>query len=449
MARPSLGVHLQQSLGQHMLLLPRMLQSIELLQLPAAELEGWLRQAAEENEALVLRERPPPGDRALVGSGRRGTREDSQRHDEMLQNQPDRGSGSLAQIEAELSLLDVEPPVRDWARFLAGCLDERGYLSAGDERLIELAREAGLEGGSGELERAIAALQSLEPRGIGARNAVQALILQLDPDDPQYALLRALLEDFLEELAKNRLPAVARAMGLTLEELRGLIERLRELEPRPAAALGEANVPPIAPDVIVEEAPDGTFEVRVESSGVPVVRIDPRIESLARDRLQSPEVKSYVRGKIDRARWIVEALEQRGVTLGRIARALFEHQKPFLEHGPGHLLPLRMRELASELGLHVSTVSRAVAAKHVQTPWGIFPLRHFFQGSAGGGESIARDDVREAVREVFASEDPHRPFADDEVVERLRARGLELARRTVTKYRRELGIPSSYRRRAY
>ena len=138
----------------------------------------------------------------------------------------------------------------------------------------------------------------------------------------------------------------------------------------------------------------------------------------------------------------------RRATLGRIGARLFEHQHVFLDKGPGHLAPLRMKDLADELGIHVSTVSRAVAGKYAQTPWGILPLRHFFQG-ASGGEERAREDVRDLVRGVFAAEDPKTPLSDDEVVVCMREKGFDLARRTVAKYRQELEIPSSYRRRRY
>ena len=160
-------------------------------------------------------------------------------------------------------------------------------------------------------------------------------------------------------------------------------------------------------------------------------------------------MRSYLRGKLDRARWLIDAMEQRERTLMRIATRTFEHQRAFLEQGPGHLVPLRMSDLADELEMHVSTVSRAVAGKYAQTPWGILPLRHFFQSSAGADEDSARDDVLQVVKEVFEGEDARAPLSDDQVVEAMKKRGWKLARRTVAKYRGELGIPSSYRRRKY
>lgn len=446
MARTGIGIHLSQALGQHQLLIPRMLQSIEVLQLPGQELEAFLRRQAEENEALELVE--PRLDAVRPPRSSRGSRERTEDHDEMLRNQPDLRGGLRERVEEELALVECEPELMEWVRFLVGCLDDAGYLSTDDATLLRLAAELGLEGDEDTLERALAVLQGLEPRGIGARGAVHALLLQLDPEDPEFGLLRAVLVDFLEDVARNKLPAVARSLGVSVEELQKLLARLGELDLRPAAGLVEGGAPPLTPDVVVEV--DGEdFSVRLERSGLPQVRLDERVSELARDRDQGAEVRSYLRGKLDRARWLVDAVEQRERTLLRVAQRTFEHQRAFLRQGPGHLAPLRMSDLAQELGIHVSTVSRAVASKYAQTPWGILALRHFFQSPAGADSESARDDVLETVRRVFAEEDPAAPLSDDAVVEALDRQGFKLARRTVAKYRGELGIPSSYRRRKY
>ncbi len=446
MERPGLGQRLQQTLGQHQLLLPRLLQSIEVLQLPHLELEAWLRRQAEENEALELIEVRPESVRPprITSRGREAT----EAHDEMLQNQPDRTPGLAQRVAEELAMVEAEEAVLEWARFLVRCLDPRGFLTLDDGTLLQLGREQGLEGEADLLERAIAVLQSLEPRGIAARGAVHALLLQLDPPDPEYGLLRALLVDFLEDVARNKLPAVARALGVSLPELERLLARLRALDPRPAAALLEDSAPLLRPDVVVEPAGDG-FEVRLDSARLPQVRIDERVAQLARDRVQPRDVRRYLRAKLDRARWLIDAVEQRERTLLRVSVALFVHQRAFLEHGPGHLVPLRMAALSSELGVHISTISRAVAGKYAQTPWGIFALRHFFQGPAGADEESAREGVLAALKTLVEAEDRHRPLSDDQVVAAMARKGWKLARRTVAKYRRELGIPSSYRRRRY
>lgn len=429
---------------QQMLLQPRMIQSIEVLQLPTAELETYLREASESNEAL--RVDAPPADAGSYEP--RGTRADSDAHDEMLRNQPDRAQSVAQIVEQQLAVAGFQGELNEWVRLLVGCLDQRGYLSASDEQLLAWADEHGLAAGPENLGRAKAALQSLEPRGIGARNAVEALILQLDPEHPEYDHLCVLLEDFLQDLAHNKLPGVARAMGLELEHLGYLIDLLRDLDPSPAASLVQDLAPLIRPDVLVEWTGNG-HEIRLARGCYPPVAVDPDVQTMARDRSQTTEVRSYLRQKVDQARWIVEAVEQRAHTLLRIGRQLFAHQRAFLERGPGHLVPLRMNQLADELGVHVSTVSRGVGGKYAQTPWGILPLRSFFQAAAGANPESARGDVRERVREIIAAEDTRHPLSDDEIVSALVDTGVQIARRTVAKYRRELGIPSSYRRRKY
>lgn len=447
--RPFQGLRLGQR--QEMSLLPQMLQAVEVLQLPTTELQGFLLEAFEGNEALCLEEGltdptelAPPG-----ASGARGGGDDGEGRDAWLQNQP-AGAPSLPEVvEEQLSVIDVEPGLLPWVRLVVGALDDNGYLSTPDEALLEQAREAGLveegETGDRDLGRAIALVQGLEPRGIGGRNAVEALLLQLDPGDGDYALLCMLLEDFLEELAKNKLPAVAKAMGLDVDRVQELLERLKELDPRPAAGLAGEASPRLHPEVIVERTAEG-FEVRIDQSGLPPLAIDPDVRALSRDRDLSKEVRQRLRGSLDQARWLLQALEQRKDTLQRVATTLFAHQTPFLEHGPGHLLPLRMNQVAEWLGVHTSTVSRAVSGKVAQTPWGIHPLRWFFQS---GADDVARTDVREMVRSVIDAEDPSAPLSDDEIVAALAERGTKVARRTVAKYRQELSIPSSYRRRRH
>lgn len=428
---------------QRQLLQPRLLQSIEVLQLPVHELEAWLAAAAEENQALVL-EAPGPG-----SSGPLPSREATERHDEMLRNQPDRRRGLTDELLEQVDLWGLEIEVDRWVRFLIGCLDENGYLSPTDEELEGLAGEAGLAPDRTALGLGIAALQRLEPRGIGGRDMQEALLLQLDDEDADYSLLCRLIEEFLEPLAKNRLPQVARGLGLELEELGTLLERLRGLDPCPGAGLLAEGAPELRPDVVVEEEAPGRYTVSLEFSQLPAVQLDDELLQLARDAGSPREARAWARERVERARWVVEALEQRGATLLRVAGRVFHHQRAYLERGPGHLQPLTMVAVAEELGLHLSTVSRAVSGKVVQCPWGILPLRHFFQAATGDAEAPAREDLREIVRAVFDGEDTRAPLSDDQAVEELARRGHQVARRTVAKYRGELGIPSSYRRRKY
>lgn len=436
-----------QSQGQEMVLLPKMLQSIQLLQLSGLELEEFLRNAAEENEALELDPRTDSDSAPQSRASKAALRAATERHGEWLESQPERPRSLHAVLEEQLALVELDQRTTGATRFLIEHLDSNGYLPFEDQDLLERARVAGLDLDAEGLARGKRVLHAFEPRGIGARNAIEALLLQLDPSDPDFADLRRLLLDFVGELARNKLPSVASAMGLSIDGLKELLAKLATLDPRPGRELCEAQAPTITPELIVERVGDG-FEVRLEGSALPAVGIDPQIVALAREKV-GPQVKAYLRDKVERARWIVDALAQRGRTLLAIARAVFERQREFLEHGPTRVAPLRMNELADRLGLHTSTVSRAVAGKHAQTPWGIFPLRQFFQAAVGGGEELARDELLERVRALFAAEDGAAPLSDDDVVRLLSEQGVQVARRTVAKYRAELGLSSSYLRRRY
>lgn len=445
MARFGYGQELRQVGRQEMQLQPRMLQAIEVLQLARGELDAFLREALQENEALGLDEPPPE---APPPAQAPGSRQKSDAFDAWLENQPGVAKGLVEHLQEEIGMLDVDAELLPWVHLVVSSLDPSGYLTISDEALLALAGERGLEPDPGRLGRAIAVVQGLEPRGIGGRDAVESLLLQLDPGEPDYGLLCRLIEEFLEDVARNKLPLVARELEIDLERLEELLARLRQLELTPGAALSGADPPPIRPDVIV--VPDGSgFEIRIDQSGLPALRIDAEVERLARDRGQPGEVRRYLWSKIERAHWLIDALEQRLRTLQRTAVEVFVEQKAFLERGPSHLVPLRMTDLAERLGIHVSTVSRAVAGKYVDTPWGVFPLRSFFQGAAGGSERTVRGTVQDELRAIVEGEDPHEPLSDEELALALEAKGYDVARRTVAKYRRELGIPSSYRRRKY
>lgn len=428
-------------------MLPRMLQSIEILQLPGAELEIFLMKQAEENGALRLE----GGGGLLRGAY---SPEASERKSAWLESQEAPEGGLLEALEEQLSWLDVPTEDAPWVRLVVECLDDRGYLSLSDEALQEHAEERGLEGGLARLGRAIALVQQqLEPRGIGGRDLVEVLLLQLDPREEDYELLCRLLEEFLDDLARNKLPAVARSLGVSMERLDELLGRLRQLQPAPAAGMGGVTLPPITPEVIVERTEEG-FRVRIDNSGLPTVSIDPDFRSLAKKKdahgAKSVEVRRYMRDKLDRARWIVEALEQRKRTLQRVATYVLGRQQGFLDNGPDALVPLTMGEVADALSIHLSTVSRAVAGKYTETPYGVLPLRDFFPAAAAGSVAGAvRDHAREAVRAIVAAEDPGRPVSDGVIVKAMGELGFSVARRTVAKYRKELAIPSSYRRRRY
>lgn len=431
---------------QEQVLLPSMLQSIQLLQLATTDLSLFLERAAEENVALSV-ERPSGGytnSASATSSGADAT----ERYDAWLSSQPDRDPGLTEVLEDQLAWLNVSQSLDPWVRHVIGFLEGSGLLETADETLLGEAANSGLVGDAGDLGRAIAIVQSMEPRGVGGRDQVEALLLQLDPKHADYELLAQLLESHLEDLTRNKLPKVARAMGLELERLEDLLAELRGLQLSPGAQYSDGGEPALLPDLYVEEGESG-WELRLEEGSLPTVKVDADVETLAREKELDREVKQYLKQRVEEARWIVDAVEQRRRTLLRVARATFAHQTAFLTDGPKALRPLRMTAIAEELEVHLSTVSRAVAGKHVVTPFGLLSLRSFFQGAGGGNEDQARNSVRDTVGALIEAEDDAAPLSDEDLVAALAEQGSKVARRTVAKYRKELGIPSSYRRRKY
>jgi RNA polymerase sigma-54 factor len=431
---------LHQRPEQQQLLLPRMIQAVEALELPAAELATWLREAYQQNEALRLVEAP---------WARRASLSSEQPGDDWIENQALAQSVDLsAALFEQLPWLNLSPQREEWVRFLILCLDERGFLSVPDEELLLLAETTGIAGGAAALGLAVADLQRLEPRGLGGRNQQEALLLQLDPHAPDYAALAALIEQHLPAIERNKLPQVARALGRSLADLEPLLVQLRRLHPDPVAAWSQTSAPRLEADLYVTPTEAG-FELTTERGRVPEVSIDPRAQRLASDPQQSKELREYLRGRLERARWVIDAVSQRLATLERVGRAVFAHQGRFLREGPAWIRPLTMNAVAEELGLHPSTVSRAVAGKGVQTPFGILPLRSFFSAEFKPGCQQGRPELLAALAKLVAEEDRRQPLSDDLLVEALTCQGFEVARRTVAKYREELGIKSSYRRREF
>jgi len=308
-----------------------------------------------------------------------------------------------------------------------------------------------------EAEDALRVVQRLEPKGVGGRTMEETLVLQLDPSAPTYRELRDLIENHLEDLGKGmtRLPKIAKDMHCEVEDVKLLLEELQDLHAKgvlnfkPGARLAETAARPIHPDVTVVEE-DGEFKVDLVNSYFPSLTVRADYAALVNDKTQPSEIRDMARRKVENARWLIDAIRQRQATLTKVAQRIFWHQRDFLLHGKAALRPLKMQTVADELGIHVSTVSRAIADKWVQTPQGVHPLKSFFVGGTenASGEVESRDNVKERVKEIIEKEDAANPLSDDDVAEKLKVHGLDVARRTVTKYRKQLGIASSRQRKA-
>jgi RNA polymerase sigma-54 factor len=487
--RLSLG--LEQKLVQKQVLAPRMIQSMEILQLPILALQDRIEEELAENPMLEAREQDPTlpdeaGEREnpdaptaeekeLVVDEKNDNSEDFERLLEMDREFPDhfddaprRSAGSLDEasqrkhdamaniaarsvtlqdyLETQLGELDLDDAVCLTAERIITSLDSNGYLTSSLEDVLPPGSDATV---LSVAERALAVIQSLDPAGVGARSLRECLLLQLRPDMPMYSEVKTLISDHLEDLHHNRLPAIQRKTGFSIERIQRAWEELRKLNPKPGAAFNQLSAPTVTPDLFVDQLEDGSYKVRLEEGYTPTLRISKYYRQRLLSGKATPEEREFIKRKINAAQWLIESIEQRRSTLTRVAQAIIDHQTRFLNEGPEAIEPLKMQQIADKVGVHVTTVSRAVGDKWIQTPRGIYPLKRFFVGGtkSDDGEDVAWDAIRIKLQELIDKEDKSNPYSDDELVRELHKHGLRAARRTITKYRKKMDIPSSRQRR--
>jgi len=344
----------------------------------------------------------------------------------------------------QLALAVPDPVNRMIGRYLLDMVDEAGYLS-GD--LATVAEKLGAP--LAAVEAVLAELQKFDPPGVCARNLTECLAMQLKERDRFDPAMRALVEH-LDLLAKRDLAGLRRLCGVTDEDLADMIAEIRNLNPKPGLAFGSTVVQPIVPDVLVRSAPDGTWRVELNSDTLPKVLINQRYYAQVSKGTRNDKDKSYLAECLQTATWLVRALDQRAKTILKVSSEIVRQQDAFFEKGVQHLRPLNLKTVADAIGMHESTVSRVTANKYMATARGIFELKYFFTSSisaADGGEAHSAEAVRHRIRQMIDGENAEDVLSDDTIVEKLRGAGIDIARRTVAKYRDAMRIPSSVQRR--
>jgi RNA polymerase sigma-54 factor len=273
-----------------------------------------------------------------------------------------------------------------------------------------------------------------------------------DDADPSLKTARVLIENHLDDLGQNRMPRIAEKTGFSMEQIKRGLEQMRRLSLAPARSLNEETAAPIFPDAAVEFDEEHDRYIAYLTDGrLPNVRISKMYAEMARDKIVPKKDRDFIKTNLSNAQWLIEAIQQRRHTLQRVLNVVVDAQREFFDYGPQALKPLPMTQVADQLGIHVATVSRAVADKYLQTPRGIFPLRRFFTGGmqTDSGEEMSYDAIKVALKEIIDAEDKAKPLSDDALADELKKRGIEIARRTVAKYRDQLGVASARLRKAY
>ena len=389
------------------------------------------------------REFPDHFDERPRASQNRMDEEGDRKHDAMA-NMASRPQSLQDYLCDQLAWFTLDAPMRSMAERIIYSLDSNGYLPM---RLEELVDPGAGEEALQLAHQALATVQKLDPPGVGARDLRECLLLQVQPGMPYYEQLRTLISGHLEDLEHNRMPVIERKTGYSMELIQETLEQLRTLNPKPGSAFSTAHVPNVTPDVFVEPTENGQYRVRLEEGDLPSLFITPTYRRYLMEG--DSATREWVKRKINSAQWLIDSIEQRRNTLMKVSQAIVDHQTEFLSRGPEYIEPLKMQQIADKVGVHVTTVSRAVDDKWIQTPRGIFPLKRFFGGGtvSASGEEVAWDAVRLKLQEIIDGEDKLQPYSDDELVKKLGEHGLTVARRTVTKYRKAMKIPSSRHRK--
>ncbi|HEX9092373.1 MAG TPA: RNA polymerase factor sigma-54 [Coriobacteriia bacterium] len=454
-------------LRQKMTLSPQVYQGLSILAMPLTELAALVEAEILENPVLEVEEfdeEPPEPEEERVETPEddRAWDEWVDRYEELDHADPvvprdpnaegvdtEEFVGGLQTFDdyllEQVAMTDLDDEAMRAARAIIGSLDDDGFLCVG---LTEIAQIAGVS--CEAAERALAMVQQLDPPGVGARSLAEALQLQMESLGLDEPILTRIVADHLDDVGANHYRKVARALRISEDEVRRVVEILRGLNPRPAGAFSPGPSPGyIVPDVTVRRFDDG-WVVIPNSESLPTLRVNSKYRGMLREGSGADrDTVRYLKEKIRAAETFIRNVDRRKGTVSRIAQIVLEVQGEFFEDGKGPLRPLRLEDVAVEIGVHLSTVSRGVTGKYMATPYGMFELKHFFSGGyrTSSGMDVAATSVKARLRELLAEEDPQHPVSDQRLAELLSDEGIPVARRTVAKYREESGIEPSWARK--
>jgi RNA polymerase sigma-54 factor len=472
----ALEVRLLQRLAQQLVMTPQLQQAIKLLQLSHLDLEGLISQELQENPALeesTTEEEAQPEqvkeqekNRELEATDKIGTvdwqdyieshsnaihgsltSEASRDEDDGFpswENTVTRTETLQDHLVWQLRLSGLDERQETIGLHIIGNLDDRGYLELSLDELCRVTETI-----SEEAEQVLKRIQLFDPVGVAARDLRECLLIQLENLGLGNSLAARIVSDHLSELESRRYEKVARSLGVSFDEVMAAAREIATLEPKPARGFGEDQVRTVIPDVTVRKIGD-EYVVFLNDEGVPHLRISSLYRRLAgAEGQEAAQAREYLEDKVRAATWLIKSIQWRQQTLYRVTQSIFKFQCDFLDHGVSQLKPMVLRDVAEDIEMHESTVSRATANKYVHTPQGLYELKYFFQSGLrkANGEDVASESVREKIRSLISTEDPMKPYSDQDLAKLLSNQAIGIARRTVAKYREAMRILSSSKRR--
>jgi RNA polymerase sigma-54 factor len=465
-----MDLHQRQKMTQRMSLTPQMKQSLHLLQLPLIELRGYLEAQIEENPVLEAKEK----DRSLSEKRLKKLLEVNEKSGPPQYNSPDQSTKELQDkqryreniitkdlclhdhLMGQLRLLNLPKDEYLIAEAIIADIDENGYLRSSLEEITALLQKKipfnEVKIRKNKVENMLVVVQTFEPAGIAARSLKECLMIQLNGKKNPNPLTAALINGHLPDIAKNKAVLIAKKLKKPLAEIRRSIKEISLLEPKPGRLFDNqqtVEAKSSIPDVILEKN-HGKLEVIVNTRWLPTLSVNKQYKQLLKSGDTSQEVKEYLNQKVKSASWLIKALAQRDETIRKISECILLTQKDFLNSGDfSRLKPLTLKEIANKVGRNESTVSRVVNSKYIRTPIGTYKLNSFFSARlpTSTGEHVSNERIKSLVHEIIEEENPDKPFRDSAIAKMLTDKGIKIARRTIAKYREELGIPAYHQRK--
>ena len=446
-------------------LAPQLIQSLKMVQAPVLKLEQMLRMELATNPMLEeIEELEPDTTETTDTEVDLGETKESETSDvdwdqflsdddegykvrESREEDENRYEGSGVQIESlydylleQLNYLKLNEEQRLIGEYIIGNIDTHGYLTIS---VAEMAKELEIE--EAPIDEVLQMIRTFDPTGVGSRDLRESLLTQLRERGLQNSLAYRIVDEHIGELEKKSTLQISRMMGVPFERTQKAMDIIKGLSPAPTHGRFDTAAMPVAPDLVVEKVGDD-YEVFLNDRNVPRLRINSSYKQLIRrGATTTQDTKAYVRSKLEQARWLLNALNQRRTTMIKVMSAIVEEQQEFFDKGTGFLKPLIMEDIAQKVGMNVATISRVANGKYVQTPLGVYEIKYFFNAgiARSDGEDMSKRAVKQRIEELIRAEDAARPFSDQEIFKKLNDEGIKLARRTVTKYREELGIKSA------
>ena len=475
-----LGYDLTIEQTQKLTMTPELIQAIQILQYNSQELEDFVSKEIMENPILEI-------DNTVPNDSRENLKDpESSMSEELMYKEAERDDIDLREKIAESEYDDIsyrqwehrvsnedvvsfdqytskEETLQDYlllqltfsdlkdrdkkiGRYLVEGIDDNGYLTVDTD---QTAAAFGVK--SCTVERILKVIQGFEPVGVGARSLEECLLIQLEAKGFKDESLDYVIKNHLNDLAENKIQYIAKSIGLTVLQVQAMADLIRTLDPKPGMAYSSGEqIRYVVPDVIIEKEDDG-YEIVTNDSTIPSLKVSSYYVNLVKNNKDDEDLQKYLNDKYNSALWLIKSIEQRKRTIFKVSEAVMKLQTEFLEKGEKYLKPMTLKQIADAVGVHESTVSRSINGKFIQTPRGVYEIKYFFSSGvgSGSGEGLSSNSIKTFIKEIIDGEDPKKPCSDQDMVEILSEKGIEISRRTVAKYRESMNILSSSKRRRY